>query len=164
MAAEIIARGHRVVGVDGSAAMLDIARRQFPQQHWIHAFMENVDFDENFDAVICWDSLFHLPRQNYGPVLCKIHGWLVPGGRMMVSSGGNVDDSGEGFVDIMFGHEFFYDSPPPDQMTALVIEAGFEILRSEMSSAPDGRRDKGKWAIVSEKKWHRPGHPAAVAK
>jgi ubiquinone/menaquinone biosynthesis C-methylase UbiE len=62
IAAHIASRGHRVVGVDGSEAMLAIARKQLPGHRWIHDLMERVEFDETFNAVVCWDSLFHLPR------------------------------------------------------------------------------------------------------
>ena len=152
IAREIAARGHRVVGVDGSEAMLSIARQTLPGHRWIHALIEQVEFDETFGAVICWDSLFHLPREHYAPVLRKIHRWLVPGGRVMVSSGGDVDDSGEGFVDTMFGHEFFYDSLPPQEMVATMEASGFEIILAEMCNLPDGGQDKGKWATVAARK------------
>ena len=150
IAREIAVRGHHIVGVDGSAAMLALAQESLPGHRWIHSLMENVEFEESFDAVICWDSLFHLPRTSYAQILGKIHRWLLRGGRMMVSSGGMVE-SGEGFVDTMFGHEFFYDSLPPAQMVSVMEELGFEIIISEMCDQPDGGRNKGKWAIVASR-------------
>ena len=152
IAASIASRGYRVVGVDGSAAMLALAQAQLPGHRWIHALIEQVEFDEKFDAVVCWDALFHLPRRHFEPVIRKIHRWLVPGGRFMVSSGGVVDATQEGFTDCMFGHEFYYDSLPPELMTSVIEQAGFEILLSEMCDPPDGGRDKGKWATVAAKK------------
>jgi cyclopropane fatty-acyl-phospholipid synthase-like methyltransferase len=150
IAVHIASRGHRIVGVDGSEAMLAIAQKQLPDHRWIHDFMEHVEFDEVFDAVVCWDSLFHLPRQQYQPIIRKIHRWLVPSGRLMVSSGGLVGDNG--FTDTMFDHEFFYDSLPPDQMVSMMEEIGFNILLAEMCDLPDGGRNKGKWATVASKK------------
>jgi cyclopropane fatty-acyl-phospholipid synthase-like methyltransferase len=151
IAAHIAAQGHRLVGVDGSEAMLTIARRQYPEHRWIHDLIQRVEFTETFDAIVCWDSLFHLPRQEYQPVLSKIHRWLVPGGRLMVSSGYLVDEKDGGFKDTMFGYEFFYDSLPPDRMVAAVKEIGFEILLAEVCNPPDGNRDKGKWATIASK-------------
>lgn len=150
IASHIASLGHQVIGVDGSEAMLAIAREQLPAHRWIHALMEEVEFDETFDAVVCWDSLFHLPREFYQPVIEKIHRWLAPGGRLMVSSGGLVE-SPEGFTDTMFGHVFYYDSLPPEQMVAVIEETGFKILLAEMCDLPDGDRSKGKWATVAEK-------------
>ena len=159
IAAHVASRGHRVVGVDGSAAMLAIARRTLPDHRWVHDLIECVAFDERFDAVVCWDSLFHLPRRHWQPTIAKIHRWLVPGGRLMVSSGGVVDTSDDGFTDTMFGHEFFYDSLPPERMVATLEETGFRILAAEMCDPPDGARNKGKWATVAE----RGGEPASIA-
>ncbi len=82
----------------------------------------------------------------------KIHRWLVPGGRLMISSGGVVENHPDGFTDTMFGQEFYSDSLPPTQMVALLEEIGFEIVRAEMSNPPDGENDKGKWATVASRK------------
>lgn len=151
IAREIVSHGHHVVGVDGSEAMLSIARQELPGQRWIHDLIEQVEFDETFDAVVCWDSLFHLPRWRHLSIIRKLHLWLVPGGRLMVSTGGLADDDGDGFVDTMFGHEFFYGSLSPERMVAMLEESGFEILLAEMCDQPDGGRNKGKWATVAER-------------
>jgi SAM-dependent methyltransferase len=151
IAMHLASLGHRIVGVDASETMLNFARKLLPAHRWIHARIENVEFEETFDAVVCWDSLFHLPRRHFAPVIRNIHRWLAPGGRLMVSSGCLVDESGDGFTDTMFGHEFFYDSLPPARMVALIEDTGFDILLAEMCNLPDGVRDKGKWAVVASR-------------
>ncbi|MGC3992198.1 MAG: class I SAM-dependent methyltransferase [Chthoniobacteraceae bacterium] len=149
----IAAKGHHLTGVDGSAEMLAMAQQTLPEHRWIHGYIDQVEFDagEVFDAALCWDSLFHLPRAVHYTVLAKVHQWLRPGGRLMVSSGGSVDPGPEGFTDTMFGHEFYYDSVSPTEMTAMLEEIGFRIVLGEMCNQPDGDRDKGKWATVAEK-------------
>ena len=151
IAAHVSSRGHQVLGVDASERMLAIAKKNLPGHRWVHADMESVELSGPFDAIICWDSLFHLPRANYSVVLRNAYRWLTAGGRLMVSSGGVVDESGHGFTDTMFGHEFYYDSPSPAQMTKLVEDIGFRIILAEMCSLPDGGNDKGKWATIVEK-------------
>src|SRR5437773_3732739 len=152
IASHVASRGHRIVGIDASNAMLAAARKRLPRHRWIHNLIERVELNETFDAVICWDSLFHLPRDQFQPVISKIHRWLTPSGRMMVSSGGVVDDNGSGFTDTMFGHEFFYDSLSPERMVEVIVEAGFDILIAEMCDQPDGARNKGKWATIASRK------------
>jgi len=72
------------------------------EHRWIHDLIERVEFDETFDAVVCWDSLFHLPRHQFRPVISRVHRWLKPHGRTMVSSGGGLArDDGKGFTDTM---------------------------------------------------------------
>ncbi len=58
VATYLTSHGHRVVGVDGSQAMLAAARQRLPEQRWVHNLIENVEFNETFDAVVCSDSLF----------------------------------------------------------------------------------------------------------
>lgn len=140
--------GHGVVGVDGSGLMLDEARRRLPKHRWIHSLIQEIDFDEEFDAVICWDSLFHVGREEWGPILSRVARWLKPDGRLMMSSGGIVPDDG-GFTDTMFGYEFYYDSLPPDRLLELLQEIGFRIILGEMCDPPDGGRNRGKWATIA---------------
>lgn len=140
--------GLRDTGVDGSAAMLAAAAQRLPAQRWIHALIEEVHLSATFDAVVCWDSLFHLRRSMWPRLIRDIHGWLKPLGRLLLSSGGVVD-SGDGFTDTMFGHEFFYDSLPPGELVALLRSVGFDIVLAEMCDQPDGGRGRGKWATVA---------------
>jgi SAM-dependent methyltransferase len=148
IATHLAAHGFKVVGVDASAEMLALARARFPEHRWIHEWIENVEFSELFDAAICWDALFHLPRVQFAPVIRNLSRWLKPGARLMVSSGGVVDE-GEGFTDTMFGQEFYYDSLPPGEMVSLIENSGFGVLKAEMCNLPDGGRDRGKWATVA---------------
>jgi SAM-dependent methyltransferase len=152
IASHLATLGHRIVGVDGSAAMLAQARTRLPEHRWIHSRIESVEIDAVCDAVVCWDALFHLPRSLWPGVIVNVHRWLRPGGRLMVSSGGVVEPDGDGFTDTMFGHEFYYDSLPPDRMLSLLDETGFDIVLAEMCDPPDGGRNKGKWATVAERR------------
>ncbi len=91
-------------------------------------------------------------RGHLQPMVQKFHRWLKPGGRTMVSGGGVVVDHGSGFTDTMFGHEFFYDSLPPDRIVATIQETGLDIVIAEICEEPDGARNRGKWAIVASRK------------
>lgn len=152
IASTLVFWGNYIVGVDESSAMLARAQEQLPNEEWICARMQEIEFDRLFDAVVCWDSLFHLDRKEHAPVLKKIHRWLRPGGRLLVSSGGQVDEAQHSFTDRMFGQEFFYDSFSPEQMLTLLREIGFDILLAEMCNLPDGGRDKGKWATIAARR------------
>ncbi len=152
IASHIAAQGHRIVGVDASAAMLALACERLPGHRWIHSPMETVVFHETFDAVVCWDSLFHLPHEQWPGVLRNVHRWLRPGGRLMLSSGGVVDPDGHGFIDTMFGESFYYDSLPPAALLALLDEIGFEVVLAEMCDEPHGGRHRGKWATIASRR------------
>lgn len=148
MAELAIRGGHRVTGIDQSAALLAIARRRFPSAIWVEALIEEYPFDGRYDAVVCWDSLFHIERAHHRPILASIHRCLAPGGRLMLTVGGSEHPA---FTDTMFGHEFFYDSHPPERVLAMLGEIGFDVLVGEFTDQPDGGRDKGRYAIVARK-------------
>src|SRR5918993_5288327 len=80
--------GFRVVGVDESAAMLEIARRVVPEAELIRADMCELELDEQFAAAVAWDSLFHVERERHQSVFDKLASLLSPGGLLLLSAGG----------------------------------------------------------------------------
>ncbi|KUM34232.1 class I SAM-dependent methyltransferase [Pseudomonas sp. EpS/L25] len=148
VAAAIIARGHRVLGVDQAAAMLAHARREFPKQRWIEARLESYACAEPYQGALLWDSLFHLERQWHAIVLGRVIAGLPQGGRLMLTSGGSTN---EAFVDRMFDQPFFYDAHPPEVLRELLLAQGTRLLVEEFMDLPDGERNKGRCAFVVEK-------------
>jgi len=144
----IVARGFSVVGIDQSEAMLAKARAALPAETWIQGDLETADPGRMFSAGLCWDALFHLERARHAAVLTRVREWLVPGGRLLFSTGGSANPP---FTDQMWNHDFFYDAHPPDEMVALVRERGFEIEMTEMTDPPRGGREKGKFTILARK-------------
>ena len=65
-----------------------------PEAHYIRADATEVAFEpESFDAVLSLFVLGHVPRAKQGPLLERIFGWLVPGGRLLATLGtANADD------------------------------------------------------------------------
>lgn len=148
MAEYVIGKGHRVMGVDQSAALLERARSRFPGEHWILSSIEAYPFDGRFDAAILWDSLFHIARVRHEPILRSVTAMLPAGGRLMLTVGGSDHPS---FTDTMFGQEFFYDSNTPEQTEKLLRDRGCRLLIAEFMNLPTAGRDKGRYAIVAEK-------------
>jgi hypothetical protein len=66
----------------------------------------------------------------------------------MLTPGGSAHPA---FTDTMFDHEFFYDSYPPERLSALLDSLGFEILVNEFMNLPTSGRDKGRIAVVARK-------------
>jgi SAM-dependent methyltransferase/ribosomal protein S18 acetylase RimI-like enzyme len=148
MAEFVLARGHRITGVDQSEELLTIARQRFPDATWLHARIEDFHPEAGYDGVICWDALFHVERAHHEGILSRLYECLVPGGRIMFTVGGSANPP---FTDTMFGHEFFYDSHPPQHVSAMLLGLGYELLVNEYMDLPMGGRDKGRVAIVAEK-------------
>lgn len=127
----IIDRGFRVVGVDQSQKMLAIAQRVIPEAELIHADIIDVQLTKKFAAAIVWDSAFHVRREYHAAIYRKVAAALEPGGRMLLSVGGegaeSLDSTFAGLTSEMYGATFFYDAYDPQLARQLVERAGFEI-------------------------------------
>ena len=149
----VMARGHRVTGVDQSNGLLTMARERFPKVEWVNSRIEDFDFaargEGSYHGAIAWDSLFHIERERHEGILASVHRALAPGGRLMLTAGGSENQPA--FTDTMFGREFFYDSHSPERLAALLEELGFEIIVNEFMNLPTSSRDKGRIAIVARK-------------
>ena len=82
-----IAEGYQVTGVDFAEAMLEIARRRWPDGDWRQADMRDFDLQERFDGIIAWNSFFHLPPEDQPPCLARMAKHLAPGGSILVTVG-----------------------------------------------------------------------------
>ena len=99
IAAHLIARGFAVTGADFAPAMLAICRARFPQAAWVEADMRALSLGTAFDAIIGWDSFFHLTPSEQRAALPRIAAHLAPGGRLLLSVGpkaGEVTGTVEG--------------------------------------------------------------------
>jgi ubiquinone/menaquinone biosynthesis C-methylase UbiE len=77
----------RVVGIDFSQGMLDVARRHFPDAsdqpaiEWIHGDVLEMQFREEFDLAVTAGSLGHILPKDEPRFVERIHAALKPGGR-----------------------------------------------------------------------------------
>ncbi len=138
----LVQRGFRVVGIDGSEKMLEIARRVVPEATLICGDMLELEIDGQFSAVIAWDSIFHLERTQHQAIFRKLYNALESGGRLLLSAGGS---GVEGCTSEMYGHTFFYSGHEPEVTLDLLRTAGFKIDFWEV----DEPSSKGHIAVVA---------------
>ena len=142
--------GFQITGIDRSAKMLEKARENLPAADFHQAEIEDYEITGPYDAVVFWDTLFHMPRTEHQPILEKIFDSLKPGGLLILSSGGSKE-SLPPFVDFMFGVPFFYDSYPIKELIDICSSIGFIVMKCELLNEPDGDRDKGRVGVVLSK-------------
>ena len=143
----LISQGFRVLGVDRSMKMLEVARRAVPEAELIRGDMLELELGCQFAAAIAWDSIFHVERLHHRTIFRKLHQWLEPGGRLLLSIGGS---GGEEFTSEMFGHTFFYSGYEPDVTLALLMAEGFRIDLWEV----DDPSSRGHIAVIASKEAH----------
>jgi trans-aconitate methyltransferase len=127
--ADLIARGFTVVGLDASPRMLELARAAVPGTRFVLGDMRTADPGGPFAAVVAWDSVFHLPRDEHLNMFTRLRTWLVPGGRLLLSLGGSPAAA---LHAEMLGERFFYSAFAPAKALRLLEDAGFRVERWEV--------------------------------
>ncbi|MFJ1760717.1 class I SAM-dependent methyltransferase [Amycolatopsis sp. NPDC088138] len=125
----LLAERHDVVGVDLSAAQLDLARRNVPGARFEKADMAEVSFpDESFDAVTAFYSVLHVPREEQGDLFTRIAGWLRPGGWFLAALGCS---EANGVEADWLGTPMFFSSHDVAENRRLLEAAGFTLVVDE---------------------------------
>jgi 2-polyprenyl-3-methyl-5-hydroxy-6-metoxy-1,4-benzoquinol methylase len=130
VACRLAEQGFRVVGIDGSARQIELARRNVPAAEFIHGDMTAVSFrPRSFDAVAAFYSITHVPREEHAALLRRIARWLKPHGLFIASLGAGecVDWMGE-----WLGAEMFFSHYDATTYRQLVREAGLRIDHAEV--------------------------------
>src|SRR5439155_1596139 len=64
------------------------ARERIPAAEFRHGDLTAIDFEPgSVDAVVSFYALNHVPREELGPLLTRIAGWLRPGGHLLAAFG-----------------------------------------------------------------------------
>lgn len=120
----LASRGFDVYGVDSSARMIEAFRRNVPDARAEHARIQDSRlFGTTFHAALAWGVLFHLDESEQRLVIGKLAQALLPGGRLLFTSG---EERGvrEGTMD---GTLFRYTSLGAPQYEALLTEHGLRL-------------------------------------
>jgi 2-polyprenyl-3-methyl-5-hydroxy-6-metoxy-1,4-benzoquinol methylase len=130
VAHRLAGRGFDVVGVDGSAEQIKLARRNVPEAEFIHADMTAVTFPpRSFDAVAAFYSITHVPREEHATLLRRVVDWLKPNGFFIASLG---SEECADWVGEWLGTEMFFSHYDAGTYERLVREAGFHIERAAL--------------------------------
>jgi len=120
-------KGFSVTGIDISENMLEIAKSQN---------LENANFQlcdffefeplEKYDAIIAFDSLFHLPKEKQAEIYNRLSMWSNQEAYILFTHGKrNSEVSGN-----MFNENFYYSSLDTKEVHELLLLNGFEIVQS----------------------------------
>lgn len=124
LAGFFIRKGFSVTGVDGSPKMIELCRGRFPGMTWLTGDMRGLALGRRFDAVLAWDSFFHLTREEQRAMFPVFGAHLNPEGLLLFTSG-----PGDGVVSgDMQGVEFHYASLAPEEYRRLLAEQGLSVL------------------------------------
>jgi ubiquinone/menaquinone biosynthesis C-methylase UbiE len=135
----LLDQGARVLANDISTKQIAMAKAQchIPQATFVAGDMAGLSIEAaSVDGVVCFFTLFHLPRTEQKPMLSRIFSWLKPGG-LLVCNFATFDE--EEIYGEMMGHGIFWSGFDAKENRAMLVEAGFEIESEEvLESDADG--------------------------
>jgi SAM-dependent methyltransferase len=120
-----IERGFDVTGVDAAPGMLAICRERFANAAWIEADMRGLDLARRFDAIIAWDSFFHLTQDEQRAMFPTFSRHIAPGGGLLFTSGPKAGEA----IGNLYGHPLFHASLDPEEYREMLAREDFTVLR-----------------------------------
>lgn len=141
IAAYLVGRGARVIGVDSSPELLAAFARNVPGGEAILCDMRKLGLRRQFRGVLAWDSLFHLTQADQRAVLPRLAALAAPGGALMFNSG-PADGVAIGTFE---GEPLFHASLDPGAYRALLARTGFSLVAHQANDADCGGRTVWLW-------------------
>lgn len=120
-----IENGFDVTGVDAAPAMIALCERHLTGAAWIEADMRTLDLGQRFDAIIAWDSFFHLDADEQRAMFPVFRRHAAAGGFLLFTSG---PAAGVAFGDL-YGNELFHASLDEAEYRELLDASGFAVVR-----------------------------------
>ncbi|MFE9926828.1 class I SAM-dependent methyltransferase [Streptomyces sp. NPDC005774] len=128
-AATLAAAGHRVLGVDVSPVMVEIASRQVPDAEFRCGDIREMPIEDgSFDAVCLYFALLQMSRAEQGGLLRRLTRVLRPGGLFALAT---VPLDVEGFDGVFMGQNVRVTSFAAQDVIGLVRDAGLTVLSEE---------------------------------
>ena len=128
---------HRGVGVDISGVQIDLARENVPGGRFIRGGIMEVDFLPEFDAIVAFYSVEHVPRGQHAELFSRLLSWLKPGGRLMFTLE-PYDEPDR--TDEWLGVPMFFSAFDPDTTSQLLADDGDRSTHREPARGGAGDR------------------------
>ncbi|MEM7291850.1 MAG: class I SAM-dependent methyltransferase [Pseudomonadota bacterium] len=127
------ARGLTVSGIDVSREMIALAQANHPDQQFEVADICNWQSSAQFDFIVAWDSIFHLPLAQQKPVLIKLTNLLNQGGVLIYTFGDAVGEHTDRWHD----DTFYYSSIGIEENVKILFGNGLKVVHLERDQHPE---------------------------
>jgi len=140
----LLEKEHSIIGIDQSQGMLASAIAKFPAVQFEKVGLQEMDFLEVFDGVICMDAMENVPPEDWSLVLDNFHRALKPHGYLYFTAE-TIENADENEIQqaferarqaglpVVYGEwpdeEVYHYHPTNQQVKEWTQRAGFEVLR-----------------------------------
>lgn len=121
--------GFKVTGIDISAQMLALARKNVPAGKFLKKDMARLDFKDNsFDGIVSFYAIIHVPRGKHSKIFLGFHRLLKKNGVMFVCMGPDEWEATEEYK----GTQMFWSHYAPKKSLQIIKDSGFEIISGRL--------------------------------
>lgn len=117
-------RGMAVTGVDGASAMVELFRETLPHAAVHHADMRTLDLGAKYDAILAWNSFFHLSPDDQRAMFPVFARHAASNAALMFTTG---TSAGEVWGTVG-GASVYHSSLDPQEYRDLLAVNGFKTL------------------------------------
>jgi hypothetical protein len=114
--------------------MVELFRRNVPEARAAVVDMREMALGEAFDAILAWDSFFHLSPDDQRAVLSVFAAHAAPRAVLMFTAG---PEAGEPVGDFA-GHALYHASLDPEGYREALAAAGFEVIEATFEDVEAG--------------------------
>jgi len=122
-----------ILGIDASEKMIELAKANHPDVTFFQNDISHWDTEAQFDFIIAWDCLFHLPLNTQKPVLEKLCRLLSDGGVLIHTFGDGVG----AHTDCWHEQTFAYSSIGISKNIEILHGNGLSMLHLELDQFPE---------------------------
>ena len=140
----LIAHGLRVIGIDVSDKLLEIAKREAPEGDFRVLSMTDLDsMLETFDGIFAQASLLHIPKKDAAEVVRKMTKRLAPGGFLYIAVKevleGNPEEEIVKEHDYGYDYERFFSYFTMAELNRFLADAGLQVVKELRNPSPSGK-------------------------
>ncbi len=123
--------GCKVVGIDFSDGMLNLARKNVPAARFVKKDITKIKFKEDyFDGAVSFYAIIHIPREYHLKIYRNLHKMLKPGGVLFANASGTStwEETAEDYMGVPMFWSFYH----PKITLKLIRKAGFQVIWSKI--------------------------------
>ncbi|MCK0094772.1 class I SAM-dependent methyltransferase [Yoonia sp. F2084L] len=117
-------RGASMTGVDAAATMTALYAKALPKADIVQTDMRGLALDHSFDAILAWDSFFHLSAEDQRPMFATFAAHAAPRAALMFTSGHMAGEA----IGTVADEPIYHASLDPAEYRSLLEDAGFKVL------------------------------------